>query len=1044
VVFPDERLRVVADSVMDVRVLRMYLAFTVAVAVGYPIAPQSAWKGELCFDLFGAVSVAAIVYGIVRNRPADRRPWLLFALGQGLFIVGDVIFSLYDVVFHESPFPSAADGFYLAAYPALAGGLVVLVRRRRPGQDWAALLDAAIVTVGLGSLSWAMLMAPYTRDPSLSRPELVISLAYPLADVLLLAVAVRLLFGGGRRSASLLLVGFSLASLLITDAVYGWLSLHGHYASGDSIDVGWIVSYALFGLAALHPSMGEVSARLGETARRFPVWRLVLLAAALATAPVALAVKSARLALDRGMLAGSALVLIVLAVLRLAHVIRDRERSIGRESVLRRAASALVRAADSDAIAATAVQSAAALAEPDGALALLALGPMEQLTIVAAAGAESDLVGQRLRIPTDLWPVLAHAAAVDLPAPLLRNGGAASTATKLCPLTVGGRVSGALVLQIPGRRSPRNVDALEALAAQVMLALESRQLAEQVFRRRGEQRFRSLVQNSTDLIIVVDPDLTIRYLTPSVEPVLGYAESSCLGRSLSEFSPDEEASMLHSLVAAATGPSGIARRELRLRRHDGSQSSFDMTACNLLADTTVAGIVITARDVTAHRALEAQLRRKAFEDGLTGLANGELFRDRLRHALVRQSGPASPAVLVIDMDDLTDVNDSLGHAAGDAVLVEAARRIRSVLRAGDTSARLGGDEFAVMLDDLRDPAEAGDAAERINAALGRPFTIAGTEIRCSASIGITIAVRGRTDPEPLIQQADLAVHKAKRDGKARSVVFDPAMEEGVVDRLHQVGDLRRALDRGEILVHYQPIVELGTDAIVGVEALARWQRPGRGLLPPTDFIPLAEETGLIVPLGRFVLEEACRQARIWQGEQDGGRRLWVSVNLSVHQLQPSVLTDVAGALALAGLDPSDLVLEVTESVVSSDAAAMIAVLEQLKQLGVQLAIDDFGTGYSALSYLHRLPVDILKIDREFVAGLGGDAAHGEIIEAVIQLARTSGLQVVAEGIEQPGQAETLRALDCPLGQGYLYSPPLDSRQIGNLLAQQRRLDDEAA
>ena len=283
----------------DIRAWRVYLVFALLFAVAYPLAPQSVWKGELCFDLFGALSVAAIVHGVVRHRPGDRLPWLLFALGQGLFVVGDLIFSLYDVVLHESPFPSAADGLYLAAYPALAGGLVVLVRRRRSGQDWAALLDAAIVTVGLGSLSWAMLMAPYTRDPSLSRPELAISLAYPLADVLLLAVAVRLLFGGGRRSASLLLVGLSLASLLITDAVYGWLSLHGRYVSGGPLDVGWIVSYALFGLAALHPSMREVSASFSETARRFPVWRLALLAVALATAPVALAVESARLAVDR-------------------------------------------------------------------------------------------------------------------------------------------------------------------------------------------------------------------------------------------------------------------------------------------------------------------------------------------------------------------------------------------------------------------------------------------------------------------------------------------------------------------------------------------------------------------------------------------------------------------------------------------------------------------------------------------------------------------------------------------------------------------------
>ena len=1020
---------------MRVRASRAYLAVAAATVLAYPFAPPSVvWKGDLWFDLFGVASVGAIGYGIVRNRPSDRLPWLLFALGQSLFVLGDVIFSIYDIV-GVKPFPSAADVVYLTAYPVLGGGLVVLVRRRRPGQDWAALLDAAIVTVGLGSLSWAVLMTPYTRDRSLSLPELVISLAYPLADVLLLAVAARLLFGGGRRSPALLLIGLSLASLLITDTVYGWLSLHGSYISGDPVDVGWIISYALFGLAALHPSMGAVSERLAEPPRRFPVWRLAALAGALATAPAALATAGGY-PLDRSILVGAAVVLIALVVVRLGEVIRARERAIDREAVLRRAASAFVRAGDVDAVAATAVEAVLELAGSPEALVLLALGPPEQLTIVAAAGGEDDLRRRPLALPPHMGSALRNGTVVASSASLIPLADAARTSATLYPLTLGAQVGGILAVQTAAGRGIREEAALEALAAQAMLALESKKLAEEAFRRRAERRFRSLVQNSADLIVVVDLELAIRYAAPSVQAVLGYAESACVGRSLVELSAGSEASKLTALVANATGPSGIARRELRLRRTDGSTGTFEVTASNFLADPDVAGIVITANDVSARRGLEAELRRKAVEDGLTGLATGEVFRDELNRTLARTEDRGREiAVLIVDMDDFGDVNESLGRGVGDTLLVEAARRIRTILRAEDVGARLGGDEFAALVGDVDGTSGARALAERINRLLAQPIEVDGAEVECSASIGIALARPGGVAAERLIYQADVAMHHAKRLGKRRAVIFTPAMEEGLVDRLKEVGDLRRALARGGIVVYYQPIVDLETNHIVGVEALARWQHPERGLLPPDQFIPLAEETGLIVPLGRHVLREACRQARVWHLDERRESRPWVSVNLSVRELQqPSIVGDVADALSEAGLDPGDLVLELTESAVSSDTRAMVATLERLRRLGVRLAIDDFGTGYSALNYLRRLPVDILKIDREFVADLNERSKHAHVIGAVIRLGHELGLEVVAEGIEQEEEADRLRGLDCRLGQGYLYAPPLDPRQIAVLLA----------
>jgi diguanylate cyclase (GGDEF)-like protein/PAS domain S-box-containing protein len=1030
---------------MRVSVWRAFLAFAAVAVPAYLLAPASVvWKGDLCFDLFGALSVAVITYGIVRNRPVHRLPWLLFALGQGLFVVGDAIFSLYDVL-GVNPFPSAADGVYLAAYPILGAGVAVLVRRRRPGQDWAALLDAAIVTVGLGSVSWAVLMAPYTRDRSLSLPALGISLAYPLADVLLLAVAARLLFGGGKRSFSLLLIGFSLASLLITDTVYGWLSLHGRYASGDSVDVGWMVSYALFGAAALHPSMGEVSARFGDAARRFPIWRLAAVAAALGTAPAALAADGRPL-LDRSMLGGAALALIVLAVVRLGGVIRAKERAIGREAVLRRTASALVRAGDSKAVAAATVEATFTLAGAREALALLAFGPPERLTIVAAAGCATDLRGQPLRLAADVRSALRRSSCVASSLPLLPSTGAAPVTSRLCPLILNREFGGVLARETPTRRVLSDEPALEVLAAQATLALESINLAEEGFRRRAEQRFRSLVRNSTDLIIVVDPELTIRYVAPSLEATLGYPESACLGRSLVELAESRDASKLPALVANATGPSGVAARELRLLRSDGGNAVFEVTASNQLSDPDVAGIVITARDVSVRRHLEAQLRRNEAEDGLTRLANGEVFRDRLQRAFARGDGARRQlAVVFVDMDDFGDVNESLGHAVGDSLLVEAARRIRSTLGAGDTGARIGGDEFAVLAEHVEGAAAARALAERVRTSLAQPYTLAGTEIVCSASAGVALAQQGSPQPDRLIQQAEIAMQRAKRNGKGRSVVFTPAMEKGLVDRLKEVGDLRHALDRREIVVYYQPIVNLRTGSVVGLEALARWQHPERGLLVPDQFIPLAEETGLIVPLGRFVLGEACRQARAWQEEQVAESRPWVSVNLSARELQqPSIRADIGAALASSGLDPGDLVLELEERAVASDSDAMIAIIDGIKRLGVRVAIDDFGTGHTALGHLRELPVDILKIDRGFLVDLDERPNHGQVVDGVIELAHTLGLEVIAGGIGQAEEAARLRALDCRLAQGALYAPPLDPQQIATFLAPNRVTGDKAA
>jgi diguanylate cyclase (GGDEF)-like protein/PAS domain S-box-containing protein len=995
------------------RLRQGYLLFAIATAAVYPLLPSSVWKDDVFYDALSAISVVLIVVGIVRNRPAARAPWVLLATGQALFVAGDLAFSFYERVLHQSPFPSAADVLYLAGYPVLAAGLMVMVRRR-PGSDWSSLLDAAIATVGMGAIAWVTLIAPYTHDASLSTLEVGISLAYPLGDVLVLAVAARLMFGRGAKSASSRLLSLSLVAVLATDAVYGWLSLHNHYASGDPIDVGWLVSYALFALAALAPSMSRLSEPDHETDARFPIWRLAMLGAALATIPLGLALTDAH-TLDRGVYVGCAAALIVLVLVRLATVIRRDERAIRNEGALRRAATALVQAPDRNAVFNAALVAALSLADDPQAGVFIALGPAGDQRVVAALGHAPRGLGERVE---------------------------PGAGAKLHPLTVAGDGCGVLGIETAGR-SDEHVG-LGVLASQVSLALESRQLNEELVHRRGEERFRSLVQHSSDLIVVIDRELTVRYQTPSVESVLGYAESELVGRPLVSIADAEDVPMLQTLVADAIARPGASTvHELRFRRNDGTAALFELRTTNLLADPNVAGLVVTARDVTERKELEAQLLRKAFEDSLTGLPNGELFRNRLEHALARRS-PQSLAVLFVDLDDFKDVNDSLGHAAGDALLVEAARRIAAELRSEDTAARLGGDEFAVLLEDLTDQGQAVAAAARLLEALDEPFTIDGNSFRCPASVGLAYAGPHDTDPERLIQQADLAMYQAKRSGKARAIAFDPQMESGAVDRLQRVAELRDAVERDELVLYYQPIVDLNSERIEGFEALVRWRHPRLGFLPPIEFIPLAERTGLIVPLGRWVLREACRQLRHWQDALPTDPPLWMSVNVSAQQLaQPSLVADVVDALALSGIEPGKLVLELTESAVAGDTAAIVTTMRRLKDLGVRIAIDDFGAGYSALTYLRHLPVDILKIDRQFVSDLGTDNDDGQIAATIVQLARILDLEVVAEGIEERPQSDKLRSFDCTLGQGFLHAPPLPVDEAEGFLRTQQQERDAA-
>jgi diguanylate cyclase (GGDEF)-like protein/PAS domain S-box-containing protein len=449
---------------------------------------------------------------------------------------------------------------------------------------------------------------------------------------------------------------------------------------------------------------------------------------------------------------------------------------------------------------------------------------------------------------------------------------------------------------------------------------------------------------------------------------------------------------------------------------------------------TVVGRVWSFRDVTERRRLEDELAHQAFHDSLTNLANQALFRDRVQHAVARLTrNDRRLAVLFIDLDNFKTVNDSLGHTAGDELLVAVAERLRGCLRSTDTAARLAGDEFAVLVEDLETVSDATVVADRIITVLKQPFTAGGRELFVGASIGIAFATPSSSEGQ-LLRNADIAMYTAKRRGKGRYEIFEPDMHAAALDRLEIEADLRRALERGELTLDYQPIVALHTGDISGVEALIRWRHPERGLLAPSTFIPVAEETGLIHELGRQVVASACHQARRWQLDYPVAPPLTVSVNVSPRQLQADGLVeDITAALQASGLPASSLVLEITEGAMMHDVEATIDRLHALKALGVRLAVDDFGTGYSSLSYLQRLPIDILKIDRVFVAAMESKDTRSSLVQAIVSLAQTLGLQSVAEGVETDAQREVLAQLGCDLAQGYHFARPMDSGALEELL-----------
>lgn len=583
----------------------------------------------------------------------------------------------------------------------------------------------------------------------------------------------------------------------------------------------------------------------------------------------------------------------------------------------------------------------------------------------------------------------------------------------------------------------RDVHLLTAIANPIALAIERKSSEEAL--RRSQERFELVARATSDAVWDWNLSTNEIWWNEGFQKLFGYKTEvigSGLDSRIMRIHPDDSERVVHDIYRHIESRQSNWIDEYRFMRDDGSYAFVIDRGYVVYDGETPVRMLGSMMDVTDRKSLEDQLTHQALHDPLTKIANRALFKNRVDHALTKIArSNSSLAVLFLDLDNFKSINDSLGHAAGDKLLVSVAERLQTCLRNADTAARLGGDEFAVLVESMYRSDEAIMIAERILAVFRQPFLLGGKMIHVGTSVGIAISPPERIDSEELLRNADLAMYMAKSEGKGRYAVFEAKMHEALMERIELEDELRNGIEQREFILHYQPILDLTSNTVIGMEALVRWNHPRLGLLAPMNFIPLAEETNLIVPLGEWIIAEACRQVQLWRNQYKGKMNVAVTVNISIRQfVQAELVAIVSRALKNSGLPPSCLILEITESFMMQDTEATIAKLTELKKLGVRLAIDDFGTGYSSLSYLQRFPVDILKIDKSFVDKLGQGSEGNAVARAIIMMGDSLNLKTIAEGIEHPEQIDELQLLGCQSGQGYHFAEPLAVDAMQEFLA----------
>jgi diguanylate cyclase (GGDEF)-like protein/PAS domain S-box-containing protein len=1017
---------------------------------------------------FSDVSLTAVsvVGGLVTLLAAwlmkgrDRLSWTLMGAGILSWGFGQAAWTYMELVMGiDRPFPSLADAGYIPMIPLMFAGLITLpgTGRRRAGRLTIG-LDAFIVMACVATVSWFAVLGPIYVKADASWDEKFFGLVYPAGDVLLLFGLIGGLARGwfARRNPVVAPLMLGIGLFITADLGFAYLTVNQAYQSGSLIDLGWPLGFLFATYAAvLRLARGEAAVR-NDGGAETPRWLDAFLR--LAPYPLVLGVMGLLFVsrvlerpIDQNVFVALALATVILVLARQFVTLRENERlnqdlrsfSQGLETMVEERTARLAALHDL----AAGLCSAASIGE------VCAIGLQSLCTAVSGEAAvlflrESDgwaraaaypAATTEARLPSD--GVIGDLMLQKVVSARNDDG---EHQTIWVPVSERGQVYGFIAVMRADLSPELDVQHLATIGAEFGVAFEDQRRFEVAYR--NEARFRSLVQNSSESITVIDASGVVRYHSPAAQRIFGDDVDSVVGAVWVEMLHEADRSQAIALLSeVAANPGTTAAGEWRRKAHGGWRY-VETLATNLLDDPSVRGIVLNSRDISERKALEEQLTHQAFHDSLTTLANRALFHDRVEHALTKTRRTAKPlAVLFLDLDNFKTVNDSLGHAAGDQLLVGIAGRVNAAVRTGDSVARFGGDEFAILLEDVRDESEATEVAHRIDLALRAPFHLDGKDVFITSSIGIALSTAEASSADELLRNADVAMYTAKERGKGRQVTFEPDMHAAVLRRLELEADLRRAVEREEFMVYYQPLFDLRSGLMTGVEALVRWRHPERGLVSPVDFIPVAEDTGLIVPLGNWVLRQACRDASDWQRRFPGAAPAKVNVNLSARQLQQAGLVEeVSAALHDSGFAASNLVLEITESVLMQDAASAVSWLTELKNLGVQLAIDDFGTGYSSLSYLQQFPVDTLKIDKSFVDGVGRETERAALASAIIDLGRTLGLKTVAEGIEEAAQASELTLLGCDVGQGYHFARPMERERLELIMAEAAGQKSQAA
>jgi len=970
--------------------VRGWLTYTVvALAAGLGCATIGGGSAGWRLTYVAVAVSGALVAATALQQPAGRIGWAFLVLAEVAFVTGDVLAHDARRLVGRPLSPWLTNLPSLVGYVLVVAAVTVFVRARGRGRSKPAMIDGLIFAIPAVATSWIFLMAPVAHRHTLLVSTKLMTLAYPVLD--LVAAVALVQFASAprlRRAPAFGLVISGVLALLVGDVLHSWAVLHPSQVSASvARESGRIVFAVLIGAAALHPSAAELTrcpreseSHLGPT----PLRLLVLLVAA-CSVPVLVGVGVLP---SNGLVPPTASLAVFLLCLRLVDLAQGHDAALERAAVLAQAGVGLFEA-----------RTVAEVTPVVQAAVRRLLGP--------SAGAkigDTEAVGTREGRIT-------------------------------LPLRGRSENHGSLIIDAGDDVDAERMASLSTLAASVALAIDSVKATEGLLRRRTDARFEALVQHSSDAILVLDRSGRIDYASPSTENVLKSSPDELSGRMFLELVVDYDRPRVANALEARTDDSLSPPFEFELLTPLGALQ-VEAACTNLLYSADVRGIVVNIRDVSERKEFERQLAHRAFHDELTGLANRVLFRDRVEHALARVDRGSSLAVLFLDLDDFKTVNDTLGHQAGDELIRVVAGRLSGAARTADTAARLGGDEFAILIeDDANDASEA--IAQRLLESIAAPIWIDDRAITMNTSIGIARARPGEAlQVDTLLRNADVAMYEAKASGKGTRRHFSPEMHDALVDQLELKRELITAIERGEFELYYQPVVDLATHQFVSLEALIRWNHPIRGFISPDEFIPIAEASGAIVPLGRWALRAACEHAlRLhWR---IGPSAPSVSVNLSTRQLQePTLVAETITVLKETGLPPKKLVLEITETAMISDFDLVLSRLRDLRAASIRVAVDDFGSGYSSLNYIRRLPIDVLKIDRAFIADIGESGEVAALTETILALARIIGVTVVAEGIETEAQLAEVTRLGCDLGQGYLFLRPVDAAEIERVVVEQ--------